>query len=60
MFGGNGKDVLVAGAGNDLLCAGNGPDTLTGGAGADHFSGGQGPDTLTDITPGDGDTTDGT
>jgi uncharacterized delta-60 repeat protein len=59
LFGENGKDTLLGQGGNDLLCGGNGADTLTGGAGADHLSGGQGPDTLTDLSPSEGDTSDG-
>ncbi|HEX6718169.1 MAG TPA: hypothetical protein VF088_13715, partial [Pyrinomonadaceae bacterium] len=35
-------------------------DTLTGGPGADTFIGGSGTDTVTDYTPAQGDTKDGT
>jgi len=58
--GGRGADDLSGGEGDDVLRGGQGDDTLTGGAGADEFSGGPGGDTLTDVTPADGDTTDGT
>jgi Ca2+-binding RTX toxin-like protein len=60
IFGLGGNDAISAGAGNDLLVGGDGNDTLTGGAGADMFSGGAGKDTATDLTPGQGDTQDGT
>lgn len=62
--GGNGNDVLWAGAqndvliggpGNDTLNGGPGNDTLSGGSGADHFkfSGPFGKDTVTDWELGD-------
>jgi hypothetical protein len=46
--------------GNDLLCGGRGNHTLTGGQGADRFSGGLGADTVTDLTPSQSDSRDGT
>lgn len=58
--GQNGDDVLNGGNGNDVLRGSLGNDTLTGGSGADKFSGGAGVDTATDLTPADGDTSDGT
>ena len=42
------------------LCGGRGNDRLTGGAGADRFSGGPGTDLAADLTPGQGDSQDGT
>ena len=44
--GGNGKDVIVGGSGNDRLFGGNGKDTLRGHAGADLLDGGRGRDSL--------------
>ena len=58
--GERGADVLSGGDGNDVLRGGQGDDTLTGNAGGDSFSGGPGSDTNTDVTPSQGDTTDGT
>jgi len=58
--GGNDNDILGGGNGNDRLEGEAGDDTLTGGSGADVFSGGPGTDTLVDVTPSQGDTTDGT
>ena len=58
--GGDDNDTLLGGSGNDILRGGNGNDTLTGGMGADSFSGGAGTDTVTDFTPSQGDTQDGT
>ena len=60
LTGGNRADALNGGAGNDVLRGGLGSDTLTGRTGADSFSGGAGEDTATDLTPAEGDTTDGT
>ena len=60
LLGQGGDDELDGREGNDVLCGGRGHDTLTGGAGADLFSGGKGRDVATDVTPADGDTTDGT
>ena len=60
LFGGDGNDVLRGGAGADALFGNAGNDTLTGNAGGDSFSGGAGTDTNTDLTPSQGDTTDGT
>ncbi|WP_052055374.1 lamin tail domain-containing protein [Myxosarcina sp. GI1] len=44
--GGNGKDSLTGGAGNDKLSGGNGQDTLVGLAGDDLLEGGNGKDLL--------------
>jgi len=44
--GGNGKDTLSGGAGDDHLLGGNGPDVLDGGTGDDLLEGGNGPDEL--------------
>ena len=44
--GGNGKDVLTGGVGDDTLSGGNGKDVLIGGAGDDLLSGGNGVDQL--------------
>jgi len=60
LLGQNGDDTLSGQAGNDLLCGGRGNDRLTGGPGADRFSGGPGNDLATDLTPGEGDSQDGT
>jgi Ca2+-binding RTX toxin-like protein len=61
LLGGLGADRLSGLAGPDLLCGGLGSDRLTGGPGPDRFSGGGGGgDTAVDLTPGDGDTQDGT
>ena len=57
---GSKDDTLNGGDGADTLNGGSGNDTLTGDAGADFFSGGAGTDTATDLTPGQGDTQDGT
>ena len=46
IFGGNGKDVLTGGSGNDKLDGGNGKDVLNGGAGDDTLTGGRGKDKL--------------
>jgi Ca2+-binding RTX toxin-like protein len=46
LYGGPGRDRLVAGALNDLLIGGGGPDSLVGGAGSDLLLGGGGPDKL--------------
>jgi uncharacterized delta-60 repeat protein len=60
LCGGNGPDRLDGGDGADGLFGQNGPDALTGGAGPDLFSGGRGPDAFADLTPVQGDRTDGT
>jgi Ca2+-binding RTX toxin-like protein len=44
--GGNGKDVIDGGGGNDTLLGGNGKDSLDGAAGNDLLDGGNGPDAL--------------
>ena len=54
LLGGNGKDTLTGGGGNDTLDGGNGKDTLVGGAGDDTLDGGAGKDML---DGGDGDDT---
>lgn len=41
-----GKDVLIGGHGDDVLCGLGGPDVLIGGSGADHLIGGDGKDLL--------------
>jgi Ca2+-binding RTX toxin-like protein len=46
VYGGDGNDVIVGGAGNDLLRGGDGDDTLIGGAGDDRLWGGGGDDSL--------------
>jgi predicted extracellular nuclease len=58
--GERGADTLSGGDGDDILRGGQGDDSLSGNAGADSFSGGAGDDTNTDVTPSQGDTTDGT
>lgn len=60
LSGGDGNDVLRGGQGGDSLSGNAGNDTLTGNGGADSFSGGAGADTVTDFTPSQGDTSDGT
>ncbi|HMC92303.1 MAG TPA: Ig-like domain-containing protein, partial [Allosphingosinicella sp.] len=50
--GGNGKDTIVGGSGNDIIHGGNGDDALKGGAGNDQIFGDNGSD---DITGGAGD-----
>jgi Ca2+-binding RTX toxin-like protein len=45
-LGGNGRDTLVGGPGDDTLEGGNGNDVLTGNAGVDSLLGGNGRDTL--------------
>jgi VCBS repeat-containing protein len=50
--GGNGKDTINGGSGNDIIHGGNGTDTLNGGAGNDQIYGDNGSD---DITGGGGD-----
>lgn len=52
LFGQNGDDILISGAGIDYLEGGEGDDRLTAGAGDDLLEGGAGDDTL---TGGDGD-----
>jgi VCBS repeat-containing protein len=59
LLGQKGADTLSGLGGDDLLCGGAGRDQLTGGLGADRFSGGAGKDVLVDLTPGDGDSSDG-
>ena len=44
--GGNARDILIGGAGNDTLSGGNGRDILIGGAGVDQLDGGHGSDLL--------------
>jgi VCBS repeat-containing protein len=44
--GGNGKDAITGGSGDDIIYAGNGTDTLRGGAGNDQLFGQNGDDTL--------------
>jgi Ca2+-binding RTX toxin-like protein len=46
ILGGNGKDILTGGSGNDSLDGGNGKDVLTSGAGDDTLVGGRGKDKL--------------
>lgn len=46
LLGGNGKDILTGGSGNDCLQGGNGKDVLNGGAGNDCLDGGNGKDVL--------------
>jgi probable HAF family extracellular repeat protein len=46
LIGGNGKNVLTGGAGDDFLIGGNGRDALTGGLGNDKLTGGNGADTF--------------
>jgi Ca2+-binding RTX toxin-like protein len=58
--GENGDDAINGGDGSDILRGGSGGDTLAGGRGADFFSGGSGVDTASDLSPGQGDTQDGT
>ncbi|WP_028047392.1 choice-of-anchor Q domain-containing protein [Cellulomonas sp. URHE0023] len=41
-----GRDVLIGGAGDDVVCGLGGADVLIGGAGADHLIGGDGADLL--------------
>ena len=45
-LGGNGRDTLVGGPGDDTLEGGNGNDVLTGNGGVDTLLGGNGRDTL--------------
>lgn len=54
LSGGNGKDTLTSGAGDDVLMGGNGRDIMSSGAGNDRLDGGNGVDT---IDAGDGDDT---
>lgn len=51
--GGNGKDKLYGGDGNDGLYGGNGQDELYGGNGHDWLLGGHGPDDLSGDAGGD-------
>ena len=44
--GGDGDDVLIGGAGNDILSGGNGDDVLIGGPGLDILDGGPGDNVL--------------
>lgn len=64
--GGDGRDVLLAGAGGQTLAGGYGDDFLSGGAGDDVLTGGEGADrfrfepgfgrdTITDFNPAEGD-----
>jgi Ca2+-binding RTX toxin-like protein len=50
LSGGDGNDVLVSGAGNDLLLGGNGDDVLTADGGNDVLVGGDGRDALSGMT----------
>jgi Ca2+-binding RTX toxin-like protein len=59
LLGRLGDDVLIGDGGNDMLCGDAGGDVLIGGTGADLFGGGQGNDLSVDLTPADGDRTDG-
>jgi Ca2+-binding RTX toxin-like protein len=44
--GGNGRDLLIGGSGNDNIDGGNARDTIVGGAGDDVLSGGRARDVL--------------
>ena len=44
--GGNGKDTITGGGGDDIIFGGNGVDTLNGGAGNDELHGDNGDDSL--------------
>ena len=44
--GGDGDDVLIGSAGNDILTGGNGDDVLIGGGGQDVLDGGPGNNTV--------------
>ncbi len=46
ILGGNGKDTLTGGDGNDTIDGGRGSDSILGGAGNDYLSGGKGNDSL--------------
>lgn len=46
LTGGNGRDSLSGGSGNDTIDGGNGRDSLLGGAGNDSITGGNGRDVL--------------
>jgi Ca2+-binding RTX toxin-like protein len=46
ILGGNGKDVLTGGSGDDNIDGGNGKDVIAGGAGDDELAGGRGRDVL--------------
>ncbi len=46
IHGGDGNDLLVSGAGDDLILGGNGTDQLTGAAGNDFLIGGDGSDRI--------------
>ena len=52
LLGGNGKDVLTGGSGEDTIDGGNGKDVIAGGAGDDILNGGRCKDV---IDGGDGD-----
>jgi Ca2+-binding RTX toxin-like protein len=54
LMGGNGRDVLRGGGGDDNIDGGNAKDVLSGGAGNDTLDGGRGRDTM---DGGDGDDT---
>jgi Ca2+-binding RTX toxin-like protein len=53
LFGGNGDDTLIGGAGDDMLFGGNGDDRVIGGKGTDTAFLGNGNDTFV-WNPGDG------
>ena len=46
ILGGNGKDLITGGSGNDNIDGGNGKDVIAGGAGDDELAGGRGQDVL--------------
>jgi Ca2+-binding RTX toxin-like protein len=54
--GGDGDDVLIGGAGNDVIRGGAGDDVLIGGAGSDSLDGGPGDNVVLDSFAGDAGT----
>jgi Ca2+-binding RTX toxin-like protein len=46
LYGGEGDDTIMGGAGNDLIIGGEGNDTIHGGAGKDYIMGNEGDDKL--------------